>query len=110
MGYSGPERRVHKVFVTKNTEYHTCKNVCIGVKDRSSGQWVTKHKALTKSLCVAIRFTRGGMRPNTGAPRLGESLYFHGDDIDVVTSSLTNVERPAKDIVQAYPSVSAPRA
>jgi hypothetical protein len=110
MGYSGPERRIHKVFVTKNTEYHTIKNVCIGVKDRTSGQWVSKHKALTKRLCGAIRFTRGGMRPNTGAPRAGESLYFHGEDIDVVTSSLIMVERPAKEIVASYPSVTAPTA
>jgi hypothetical protein len=110
MGYKGPDRRVHKVFVTKNTEYHTRKNVCVGVRDRTSGQWMKQHLAMQKSICGAIKFTRGGVRPNLGVPKPGESLYFHGNDIDVVTSSVEKIERPTKGIVSGYPSAISRRA
>ena len=106
MAYKGPERRIHKVFVTRNTEYHTRNKVCVGVRDRGTGAWMTQHLALNRNLCGAIKFTRGGMRPNAGPPRKGESLYFHGDDIDVVTSMLVTIERPPKRIVESY-SISA---
>ena len=102
MAYKGPERRIHKVFVTRNREYHTRENVCVGVKDRSSGDWVKGHLALQRNLCGAIRFTKGGLLPNTGMPKPGESLYFHGDDIDVVTSTLVTIERPPKKVVESY--------
>ena len=109
MGYKGPERRIHKVFVTKNTEYHTREGVCVGVRDRATGQWVKQHLAITKSICGAIKFTRGGMRPNLGFPKKGESLYFHGNDIDVVTSSVVQIERPAKRLVKSYSSTISRR-
>ena len=104
MAYKGPERRIHKVFVTKNTEYHTREEICVGVCDRSSGRWMKQHLAMTKQLCGSIRFSRGGIKPNLGSPKLGDSLYFHGAETDVVTSSLVSTERPAKRIVQSYPS------
>ncbi len=102
MAYKGPERRIHHVYVTKNTEYHTRRGVCVGVRDRDSGSWLPNHLAMEKPLCGAIRFLKGSLRPNTGTPCLGESLYFHGGDMDLVTSTLVAVERPAKDVVEGY--------
>jgi hypothetical protein len=102
MAYKGPERRIHKVFVTKNREYHTRENVCVGVRDRSSGSWMKGHLALRRNLCGAIKFTKGGLLPNTGLPKPGESLYFHGGEIDVVTSTLVKVERPKKTTLKLY--------
>ena len=37
-GYRGPERRRHRVFVTRNTEYHFRDGFCIAVRDRRTGQ------------------------------------------------------------------------
>jgi hypothetical protein len=102
MPYKGPERRVHKVYMTRNTEYHTRKDVCVGVRDRLTGSWLRRHTALTKPLCGSIRFENGGIIPNSGLPRIGDSLYFHDNETDVVTSRLESVERPAKTIVDAY--------
>jgi hypothetical protein len=110
MRYSGPERRIHKVFVTKNSEYHTRKNVCVGVRDRRSGQWKIGHDALTKSLGGAFKFTQDGMMPNDGSPNPGESLFFFGDDSTVVTSSLISVVRPAKEVVESYSPIAGPSA
>ena len=103
MAYNGPERRIHKVFVTRNTEYHIRRNVCVGVRDRSSGRWIKQHLAVSKKLCGALRIGDGGVRPNLGTPEPGESLYFHGDETDVVTSALEEIHRPPKSIVQTYP-------
>jgi hypothetical protein len=98
MSYSGAERRIHKLYVTRNTEYYTRSNVCVGVRDRESGQWLRRHLAMSKSLCGSIKFSRGGLHPNTGNPEVGESLFFHGDDVDVVTSTVVSVARPSKGV------------
>ena len=37
MRYSGADRRVHQVFVTRNTEYHVRSGLCVGVRDRRTG-------------------------------------------------------------------------
>ncbi len=100
--YRGPERRVHKVYVTRNTEYHTRARVCVGVRDRISGSWIPAHVAMHKPLCGSLMFKNGSIMPNTGAPKAGESLYFHDDRNDVVTSTLMSVERPTQSIVTQY--------
>ena len=37
MGYQGPDRRIHRVFVTRNTEYHVRAGVCVAVRDLRGG-------------------------------------------------------------------------
>lgn len=103
MRYAGKERRVHKVFVTRNTEYHVRKNECIGVRDRRSGEWLRAHLALKSRVCGSIRFNRdGGVIPRTGIPEIGDSLFFQAAGRDLVTSSVLSVERPPRDIVRTY--------
>lgn len=34
MGHTGPERRIRKVYVTRNTEYHLRRDLCIAVRRR----------------------------------------------------------------------------
>ena len=103
MAYTGNERRVHQVFVTRNTEYHIRRNLCVGVKDRRTGSWLRAHLALKSRLSGALRFNRdGGILPNTGHPTVGESLYFHASGRDLVTSAILAVERPGKTTVHTY--------
>lgn len=98
------ERRVHKVFVTRNTEYHVRKDVCIAVRDRRSGEWLRGHLALRQRVHGGLRFTRaGGILPNLGQPGVGESIFFHAEGRDLVTSPVLAVDRPEKKIVQSYP-------
>lgn len=104
MGFQGKERRIHKVFVTRNTEYHVRKDVCVAVKDRRSGEWLRAHLALRNRIHGGIRFSRsGGILPNPGAPKVGESLFFHAAGRDLVTSPILDVERPPRDVVRRYP-------
>jgi hypothetical protein len=103
--YSGRERRRHRVYVTKNTEYHFRDGFCIAVRDRRSGDFLHGHLALRRRVHGGLRFyMNGAILPNPGEPAPGEALYFATDGRDLVTSPLERVERPTKDVVLAYPS------
>jgi hypothetical protein len=121
--YRGPERRRHRVFVTRNTEYHFRDGFCIAVRDRRTGDFLEGHLALHRRISGGLKFFgNGGITPNGGEPQPGESLYFagNGGDADddrpagpasrhvartreLVTSPLENVVRPSRDLVDAYP-------
>ncbi len=102
--YRGPERRRHRVFVTRNTEYHFRDGFCVAVRDRRTGEFLQGHLALTRSMQGGLRFfANGAIAPNTGEPRPGESLYFASEGRDLVTSPLEHVDRPSKELTLAYP-------
>jgi len=97
------ERRIHKVFVTRNTEYHVKRDVCIAVRDRRSGEWLRAHLAQGHSVNGSLRFQpTGGVTPNDGLPRIGDSLFFHAEGRDLVTSAIVSVERPPRDVIVQY--------
>ncbi|MCS6798525.1 MAG: hypothetical protein NZ898_08340 [Myxococcota bacterium] len=105
MGYAGQERRIHKVFVTRNTEYHVRRETCVAVRDRRTGQWLRGHLALRSKVTGAIRFTSdGGIVPNTGSPTVGDSLFLQVGGRDLVTSAIVSIERPPRDVVALYPT------
>jgi hypothetical protein len=102
--YGGPERRRHRVYVTRNTEYHFRDGFCVAVRDRRTGDFLHGHLALRRRVHGGIKFSRdGGIAPNAGEPRAGESLYFASEGRDLVTSALESVERPPREVVSAYP-------
>lgn len=102
--YPGPERRRHRVYVTRNTEYHFRDGFCIAVRDRRSGDFLHGHLALQRRVHGGLKFfPDGGIAPNAGDPKPGESLYFAAEGRDLVTSPLEAVERPSKELVGAYP-------
>jgi|HubBroStandDraft_2_1064218.scaffolds.fasta_scaffold942195_2 hypothetical protein len=103
--YAGPERRRHRVFVTRNTEYHFRDGVCVAVRDRRTGQFLQGHSALAGRIDAGIKFfDNGSIAPSAGEPRPGECLYFASDGRDLVTSPLEAVERPALQTVSMYPA------
>jgi hypothetical protein len=101
--YKGPDRRRHRVYVTKNTEYHFRDGFCVAVRDRRTGEFLHGHLALERRIDGGLKFfENGGIAPNPGEPKVGESLYFATQGPDLVTSPLQGVERPSKDVSQAY--------
>jgi hypothetical protein len=101
--YGGPERRRHRVFVTRNTEYHFRDGFCVAVRDRRTGEFLHGHLALRRRVHGGIKFfANGALAPNPGEPRPGESLYFASDGRDLVTSPLERVERPSRELAGAY--------
>ena len=108
LGARTTERRRHRMFVTKNTEYHFRDGVCVAVRDRRSETWLPAHLALQRKLTGRVRFQPNGVAiPDSGAPDVGEALYFGEDGRELVTSLRTGVERPAKRLVTSYPEPSA---
>jgi hypothetical protein len=105
MKYGGPERRRHRVFVTRNTEYHFRDMFCVAVRDRRTGEFLHGHLALRRMVNGGIRFfPNGAIAPNPGEPRPGEALYFANEERDLITSPLERIDRPSKELSQAYPA------
>jgi len=105
--FAGPDRRRHRVYVTKNTEYHFRDGFCVAVRDRRTGDFLPGHLALRRRVNGGLRFFRNGaIVPNPGEPILGEAMYFTYDGRDLITSPLERVGRPEKAMVKAYPSLS----
>jgi hypothetical protein len=102
--YKGRERRRHRIYVTRNTEYHVRDGFCVAVRDRNSGNFLHGHLAVSRRVHGGLKFYEsGGIVANPGDPRPGESLYFASEGRDLVTSALESVERPSKELVGAYP-------
>ncbi len=103
MSYRGKERRIHKLFVTRNTEYHVRRDTCVAVRDRRTGRWLRGHLALRSRVAGGLRFTRdGGIVATEQMPSVGDALFFHGPGRDLVTSPVVSVERPPKAVVESY--------
>jgi len=92
------------MYVTRNTEYHFRDGNCVAVRDRRGGKWILAHGALSRGLSGSIRFRPDGEPyPCLAEPRVGDALFFGTQGPDIVTSILTSIERPAKQLVTHYP-------
>src|SRR3954469_23580357 len=99
-----PERRRHRVYVTRNTEYHFKDGFCVAVRDRRTGDFLPGHLAVQRRIHGGLKFfPNGGILPTRAEPRAGEALYFAAGGRDLVTSPIEKIDRPAKAIVEAYP-------
>jgi hypothetical protein len=104
--YQGKERRRHRTYVTRNTEYHFRDDVCVAVRDRKSNAWLVSHLALQRKLTGGVRVLPNGTAiPVEQPPAIGEALYF-GDEEgrELITSRLCTIERPEKRIVAGFPA------
>lgn len=103
MNYTGRDRRVHQVFITRNTEYHVRRRRCVGVKDRRSGDWMRGHLAVDSEVSGGLRFlASGAITPTEDMPAIGESLFFCAKGRDLVTSPVVSIERPQRATVDVY--------
>ena len=103
--YDGPDRRVHTIFVTKNTEYHVCSDLCVAVRHRKSGVWISSHEA------VGMLVSR-----SVGKPFLGHPLTLSAGGSKIRTSNVVDIIRPGRSTVAMYdllwavcPSVFSPQ-
>lgn len=100
------ERRVHTVFVTRNTEYHVRGSLCVAVRQRDDARWESEHPAVGRSLAGALRWLRDGLMPHSERPSPGDAIYFRNGDRDLITSKLIRIDRPSRAVVESYPSLS----
>lgn len=98
------DRRRHRMYVTKNTEYHFRDDVCVAVRDRRGQRWLISHQVLDRRLSGSVRFRPSGEAyPTLDMPTVGDALFFGTEGPDVVTSAVAAIQRPPKDVVEAYP-------
>lgn len=103
--YPGQERRQHRMYVTRNTEYHFRDQLCVAVRDRKTGRFLPSHLAVQRTLSGGVRYQSNGTAvPSCAPPRIGEALYFGDDGRELVTSLCSSIERPERQVVAAYPS------
>lgn len=109
MGYQGQERRRHKVYITRNTEYHVRDGICVAVRDRKSRSFRAAHIALNLKVEGGVRiYPNGALIPNVDSPDVGDAIFFNvpgidGDSRQIVTSRLEKIDRPPKTTVALYP-------
>lgn len=106
MQHPGQERRRHRLFVTQNTEYHLRDRKCVGVRDLWSGQWHQEHPAVGRQLFGAVMPGPGGLEPISD-PQPNCLLWFENGENDILTSRLSVVTRPPKQVVQKYDELEA---
>ena len=101
------ERRQHRVYVTRNTEYHFRGRVCVAVRDRKTGRFFGAHLAVNRELSCAVRYQPSGtLMPIPELPEVGDALYFGSEGRELVTSLCSSIERPPKNVVATYPLAS----
>jgi hypothetical protein len=108
MGYFGPERRIHRIFITRNTEYHMRQRTCVRIRDRQSGRWVENHRALNLIMTGSYPFGSSDSDINlSDVPEIGECVFLNANGIDLITSPVLAIERPSRDVVRTqYPAQS----
>ena len=106
--YSGKERRRYRVYVTQHREYHCKDGICVAVRDRTTGSFVPRHAAIGRVATGAVRLRDDGAIESIAPPESaspGQRMHFTfgaDDQNDVLTSALSAVERPPRDVVAIY--------
>lgn len=99
MAYQGTERRIHRVFVTGNTQYHLRYDRCVAVRDVRTGVWERRHPAVNQRLSCVLTRSTGDLAVAQRLPEVGDAMCFEGS---VLTSPVRSIERPPRDVVSSY--------
>lgn len=81
----------YRVFLTRNSEYHVRGHVCIGVRDRRSGQWLKDHPALARAFSHSVVDPEGRIS-SPHQPGLGDPLEFDINGTPLRTSPVLDIE------------------
>jgi len=99
------EKRRHKLYVTKNTEYHVKDNVCVGIRNRATGDWIMVSRAIGAVLIGGLHQAGEHEVNFSSYPWLekGDCLLFITDGgHDIVTTRVEQVDRPSRQSIRYY--------
>ncbi|MEM6733434.1 MAG: hypothetical protein AAF658_17885 [Myxococcota bacterium] len=100
MNYEGPERRIHNVYITANSEYHMRRGVCVAVRSLRHGELTREHPAVGSKMLGGIGYVdEEGYSAHYGEPEAGEKICFSND---LLTSPVSSVRRPPLEVVALY--------
>lgn len=96
-----PDRRRHRVYVTRTTEYHVRDGVCVAVRDRGTDGFRHGHLAESQR-ATRLCLSPDGMQPGTGDPQPGDAIAFQAGERRLVTGAIEKIVRPGKTTVERY--------
>lgn len=89
------------VYATRNTEYHLRGDLCVAVRDRRTGEWLSSHESLGHKVTCMVAAVRGEWRKHALSPRVGSCLWFDG--VQVTTGSIRVIRPATPHEVAQYP-------
>lgn len=98
--FSCRSMQVH-VFATQNTEYHLRGALCVAMRDRRSGEWITEHDALGAEVTCMLARIGGQWRRHALSVRIGSVLWF--ERVQVTTSSIRVIRAATEHETAQYP-------
>jgi hypothetical protein len=99
------EKRKHRMFVTRNTEYHLKNGTCVGIRSRSTGDWLMHARALGARLIGTISsHDKKNAKPVTWLlPEVGDNLILlSSTGVDIVTTKVRGIHRPPIQALKYY--------
>ena len=86
------------LYLTHRSEYLVLRDLCVGVRDRGSGEWLTLHAAACSQLLGTL--TAADARPLPAARvRVGERLCLYAVARRIVTGPVVAVEQPLPSLL-----------
>jgi hypothetical protein len=97
------DRRRHKMFVTRNSEYHMRDDICVGVRNTREDRWLDRSRLLSARLMGAVDSFSTLSSSACTEPAIGKYLLFICENGElIVTTRLEAIDRPPMDAVQYY--------
>jgi len=104
------DRRRHKMFVTRNSEYHMRDDICVGVRNTREDRWMDRSRLLSARLMGAVDSFSTLSSSACTEPAVGKFLLFVCENGElIVTTRLEVIDRPPMDAVQYYLPTEADR-
>jgi hypothetical protein len=92
-----------KLYLTYRSEYLVLQDLCVGVRDRSSGTWLPLHSAVSAQVLGPLAEPFADT-PTTAMPttrvRLGERLCLYAVARRVTTGQIVAIEEPSMSLLE----------
>jgi hypothetical protein len=87
-----------KLYLTYRSEYLVLQDLCVGVRDRSSGAWLPMHSAVSAQLLGPLSNTEHSALPATRV-RVGERLCLYAVARQIATGQIVAIEEPSASLL-----------
>jgi hypothetical protein len=87
-----------KLYLTYRSEYLVLQDLCVGVRDRSSGAWLPLHTAVTAQVLGPLAKTEDVALPTTPV-RVGERLCLYAVARQITTGQIVAIEEPSASLL-----------
>jgi hypothetical protein len=87
-----------KLYLTRRSEYLILRDLCVGVRDRTTGAWIPLHAAACAHVLGPAHAAQPPLIPS--AVRVGEQLYLRPALQRIITGAVVAIEEPAPRLMR----------